>query len=373
MSSTAQQAGQKAQQTAKQADPTQQSLSRLDFVKNYTEFAVNKGYDLAGSVYQTSRSFTPQFLEPRVQAVESKVSELSAAYGAPVLNTVQDKSSQVLGVVDKQVRRLPSASEAAGGPPRVPCPCDRNLLGSGSVRTRAATRQPPLPRLESRDRCARPGAGALHAADCCGLPCCAGGRACQEGREFLQQQRHLPGRRGEEPVRLPLEEPAALQGRPGRLPAAGEGRRFGPIPSLNLAQLLSELPCCRCRDAALLDTHLLQLSDPKGCAFLATAVNFLKKEGVSGATKHAVDSLLATVEQAKAVPSYLGEQANMLLQKVSIAWDKLAQMPAGACLFWRPSMLSCNSLKECLLASASLYSVSSDPLCCLPRNHQACS
>lgn len=60
------------------------------------------------------------------------------------------------------------------------------------------------------------------------------------------------------------------------------------------------------------------------------AVNFLKKEGVSGATKAAVDSLLATVEQAKAVPSYLSEQANVLLQKVSVAWEKLAEIPAGA-------------------------------------------
>lgn len=97
-----------AKQTAKQvqqkaSDATGQSLQRLDFVKVYTEFAVNKSYEVAGSVYHTSRSFTPSFLEPRVQAVESKVSELGASYGAPFINTVQDKSSQALGVVDKQV------------------------------------------------------------------------------------------------------------------------------------------------------------------------------------------------------------------------------------------------------------------------------
>lgn len=96
-----QQAGKKVQQSADEA--TQQSLKQLNFVKGYTEYAVNRGYDLAGSMYQTSRSFTPHFLEPRVQAVESKVSELGATYGAPVLNSVQDKSSQVLGAVDKQV------------------------------------------------------------------------------------------------------------------------------------------------------------------------------------------------------------------------------------------------------------------------------
>ena len=66
-----------------------------------------------------------------------------------------------------------------------------------------------------------------------------------------------------------------------------------------------------------------------GLLLVRTAVNYLKREGVSGATKQAVDSLLATLEQAKGVPSYLSEQANALLQKVSIAWDKLAHMPAG--------------------------------------------
>ena len=59
------------------------------------------------------------------------------------------------------------------------------------------------------------------------------------------------------------------------------------------------------------------------------AVDFLKKEGLSGTAKKAADSLLATVEQAKAVPNYIGEQANQLLAKVSAAWEKLAQMPAG--------------------------------------------
>ena len=59
------------------------------------------------------------------------------------------------------------------------------------------------------------------------------------------------------------------------------------------------------------------------------AVDFLKKEGLSGTAKKAADTLLATVEQAKAVPNYIGEQANQLLVKVSAAWEKLAQMPAG--------------------------------------------
>lgn len=33
------------------------------------------------------------------------------------------------------------------------------------------------------------------------------------------------------------------------------------------------------------------------------------------------------------MPSYLSEQANALLQKVSIAWDKLAHMPAGVLVY----------------------------------------
>lgn len=87
---------------AQKADPTSQSLQRLDFLKAYTEYAVNKSTDVAGSLYQTSRSFTPSFLEPRVQAVEGKAKEVASNYGAPIVNAVQDKSSQVLGVVDKQ-------------------------------------------------------------------------------------------------------------------------------------------------------------------------------------------------------------------------------------------------------------------------------
>ena len=105
--SNVQAAGKQTQQKADAA--TQQALSRLEFVKSYTEYALNKSYDLAGSAYHTSRSFTPQFLEPRVQAIESKVSELGASYGGPVINTVQDRSSQVLGAVDKQVSCLSEA------------------------------------------------------------------------------------------------------------------------------------------------------------------------------------------------------------------------------------------------------------------------
>ena len=44
------------------------------------------------------------------------------------------------------------------------------------------------------------------------------------------------------------------------------------------------------------------------------------------------------MEQAKSVPSYLSEQANALLQKVSIAWDKLAHMPAGVLVYPDGSM-----------------------------------
>lgn len=206
--SNVQAAGKQAQQKADAA--TQQSLSRLEFVKSYAEYALNKGYDVAGSAYQTSRSFTPQFLEPRVQAIESKVSELGASYGGPVINTVQDRSSQVLGVVDKQVDGLAKRAE----------------------------------------------------------------------QFYSNNASYL----------------------------ADAVKNQSDYHAKNLQHF---------KDAR--DAYLQQAKD---------AVNFLKREGMSGATKHAVDSLLATVEQAKGVPSYLSEQANALLQKVSIAWDKLAHMPA---------------------------------------------
>lgn len=192
------------------ADPTQQSLQRLDFVKSYTEFAVNKSYDLAGSVYQTTRSFTPSFLEPQVSAVESRAKEIGASYGAPVVNAVQDKSSQVLGVVDKQVDGLVKKAE--------------DFYSSNSTFLTNAVKN--------------------------------------------QSDYH-----------------------------ANNLQHF--------------------KDAR--DAYLQQAKE---------AVNYLKKEGLSGAAKQAVDSLMAKVEQAKAVPSYLSEQANALLEKVSQAWEKVAHLPA---------------------------------------------
>jgi hypothetical protein len=204
------QAQQQAGKAAQKADPTQQSLQRLDFLKSYTEFAVNKSSDIAGSVYATSRSFTPSFLEPQVQAVEGKAKEVASNYGAPIVNAVQDKSSQVLGVVDKQVDGVVKRAEEFYS--------NNSTFLSNAVKN--------------------------------------------------QSDYHAK----------------------------------------NLQHF---------KDAR--DAYLKQAKD---------AVNFLKKEGVSGTAKAAVDSLLATVEQAKGVPNYLNEQANFLLEKVSVAWEKLSSVPA---------------------------------------------
>lgn len=188
----------------------QEALHRLNFVKSYTEFAVNKGYEVTSSVYQTGRAYTPGFLEPRVQQLEGTVSELGASYGAPVLNAVQDKSSQVLDLVDKQV--------------------------DGAVK-RAET-------------------------------------FYSSNADYLSQA----------------------------------VKNQSDFHTKNLQHF---------KEAR--DAYLQQAKD---------AVTFLKREGLSGATKYAADSLSATIDQAKQVPSWAGDQANQLLEKVSIAWDRLQNMPA---------------------------------------------
>jgi len=102
-------------------------------------------------------------------------------------------------------------------------------------------------------------------------------------------------------------------------------------------------------------------------------VDFLKKEGLSGTARVAADSVMARVEDAKKIPGYLNETskvgprlpeqhtcghnvlltraewragaaaqgligdrralAQAVLDRVSTAWDKLQDIPAGACCF----------------------------------------
>jgi len=81
-----------------------QKLQRLGFVQSYSEAAVNKSCEVASSVYNTTRGYVPAAVEDQVSWGEGKFSEITTQYGAPLVNTVQDKSQQILGIVDSQVR-----------------------------------------------------------------------------------------------------------------------------------------------------------------------------------------------------------------------------------------------------------------------------
>lgn len=85
------------------AESDNQKLQRLGFVQTYSEAALNKGYEVAGTVYNTTRGYVPAVIEDKVSWGEGKVSEISTQYGAPIVNSVQDKSQQFLGIVDYQV------------------------------------------------------------------------------------------------------------------------------------------------------------------------------------------------------------------------------------------------------------------------------
>mmetsp|Transcript_5656 Transcript_5656/g.16148 ORF Transcript_5656/g.16148 Transcript_5656/m.16148 type:complete len:294 (-) Transcript_5656:544-1425(-) len=85
------------------AESDNQKLQRLGFVQTYSEAALNKGYEVAGTVYNTTRGYVPAAIEDKVSWGEGKVSEISTQYGAPIVNSVQDKSQQFLGIMDSQV------------------------------------------------------------------------------------------------------------------------------------------------------------------------------------------------------------------------------------------------------------------------------
>lgn len=88
-----------------------QKLQRLGFVQTYSEAALNKSCAVAGSVYSSTRGYVPTAMEDKVSLVEGKVSQIGTQYGAPLVNTVQDKSQQILGIVDCQVDSVAKSAE----------------------------------------------------------------------------------------------------------------------------------------------------------------------------------------------------------------------------------------------------------------------
>ena len=77
-------------------------LKRLAFVRNYSGYAVNKGYSLASSVYMTGRALAPASLDSGLRSVEDRIS----GYSMPLVMAVQDQSMKALSQLDQQVHIL---------------------------------------------------------------------------------------------------------------------------------------------------------------------------------------------------------------------------------------------------------------------------
>lgn len=188
------------------AESDSQKLQRLGFVQTYSEAALSKGYEVAGSVYSTTRGYVPAAIEDKVSWGEDKVSEISTQYGAPLVNTVQDKSQQILGIVDSQVDTVAKSAN--------------NFYEKNS--------------------------------------------------DFL--------------------------------------KNHSDFHSKNLTHF---------KEAR--DAYIQQAKD---------AIAFLKEHGAKGTVQHAIDQLATALDNLKQwVPKFVGDKANLLLEKVTQAWDTLYNMP----------------------------------------------
>ena len=75
------------------------SLKRLGFVRDYSGYYWSKSSGLASNAYNSGKQYAPASFQPRIKAVEDKVSE----YSHPAFVTLQDKSDSVLHVLDSKV------------------------------------------------------------------------------------------------------------------------------------------------------------------------------------------------------------------------------------------------------------------------------
>jgi hypothetical protein len=74
-------------------------LKRLDFVKSYSSQVLDYTYSLASQLYTTGKGYAPASLEPRIKAVEEKVTEV----GSPFVSKLQDRGDMVLHTLDSKV------------------------------------------------------------------------------------------------------------------------------------------------------------------------------------------------------------------------------------------------------------------------------
>ncbi len=75
-------------------------LKRLDFIRSYSSYALDKTYGLASNVYDTGKQYAPASLKPRIKAMEEKVTEV----GSPLVSKLQDRSDFVLHTLDGKAR-----------------------------------------------------------------------------------------------------------------------------------------------------------------------------------------------------------------------------------------------------------------------------
>lgn len=185
---------------------TNSDLKRLNFIKAYSTFALDKTYSIASNLYVTGKGYAPSSLEPRIKAVEEKVTEVSS----PLVSKLQDRSENVLYTLDSKV--------------------DSFLIQAGKLYDSSAAE------LQSQVNHQK--------------------KFHEKNVEHYKQAR---------------------------------------------------------------DAYLKRVEE---------TVDFLKKEGISGAAKLAADTVVARVEDAKQLPAYIDKEAKVVVSRVTDAWNKLASYPA---------------------------------------------
>ena len=69
------------------------------------------------------------------------------------------------------------------------------------------------------------------------------------------------------------------------------------------------------------------------------ALSFLQAAGLSGAAKYAAGTVLCCVDEAQKIPLALEREAEMVLLRVTEAWQKLVSLPPGD--FWHCTRTGC--------------------------------
>ena len=66
-----------------------------------------------------------------------------------------------------------------------------------------------------------------------------------------------------------------------------------------------------------------------GSVQVEEALSFLQAAGLSGAAKYAAGTVLCCVDEAQKIPLALEREAELVLLRVTEAWQKLVSLPPG--------------------------------------------